>query len=309
MKYLFSLVLVAFAFSSCGDDAKTSDIEALPLNNKKQELSYLMGADVAKQLVQDPNLSKYDLKEIISGFDAALKNPQLFDQGCQAKLQEFVGPNPQAGEFNMSVAKEASNCIGKYFGQNFIVGWKSANALQEFDLKYVKYGFELALNKQDTLIKAEVAQTMVADFMNSVNSRISIDVEKKEKAFFAKVKSMPNTVEIEQSIYLQTLKAGNGGSPLNSDDVKAHYVLFNVNGDTLQSSLGQPDVPIFNLGGVIPGWTIGIPKMKKGGKYKLYVPQALAYGKNTPDPATIPPFSTLVFYVELIDFGKPGTIK
>ncbi len=308
MKRILIIASISLFIISC-DDKKKGDIQELPLQSQKQELSYLMGADVAKQLVQDPNLSKYDSKEISKGFELALKDPTLFNEGCQAKIQEFVGPNPQAGEFNMSVVKEACNCIGKYFGQNFINGWKSANALSKFDLKYVKYGFNLALNKQDTLIKPEVAQKIMSEFMTTINSRLAAEVEKNEAKFFAQVKTFPNTIEIEQGIYLQTLQAGNGGSPTNSDDVKAHYVLLNVHCDTLQSSLAQPEIPVFNLGAVIPGWTIGIPKMKKGGKYKLYVPQALAYGKDSPDPATIPPFSTLVFYVELIDFGKTGTIK
>ena len=171
------------------------------------------------------------------------------------------------------------------------------------------YGFGLGLKKEDTLIKKELKETMLKDFMVKINTRVMAEVTKKETAYFNKVKQMASIKELPNGLYMETIKAGTGGSPTAASDVKAHYVLMNTEGDTLQSSLNAPQIPVFNLGGVIPGWTVGIPFMKKGGKYKLYVPQNMAYGKDSPDPNSIPPFATLVFYVELVDFGPIGTIK
>jgi FKBP-type peptidyl-prolyl cis-trans isomerase len=305
MKKIILASLLFAVTASCGDDKGTA--ESLPLTTQKQQLSYLMGADNAGQLLQDPNFAKYDKAELLKGFETGLNDEKSFDQACQQTIQDLLGPTQQ--EFNQKHAKEASLCIGKFIGGMFKTSWEQAKSFNEFDKKYLVYGFNLGLNKGDTLIKKEAKEAMLKDFMTKVNNRVMAEVTKKETAFFSKVKAMKGIQELPQGLYLETIKAGTGGSPTAVSDVKAHYVLMNTNGDTLQSSLTAPQIPVFNLGGVIPGWTVGIPFMKKGGKYKLYVPQNMAYGKNSPDPNTIPPFSTLVFYVELVDFGPMGTIK
>jgi FKBP-type peptidyl-prolyl cis-trans isomerase FkpA len=306
MKKIILASLLLAANFACGDDAKDAG-KVLPLDTQKQQISYLMGADNAGQLLQDPNFAKYDKDQILKGFEEGLENEKSFDQACQQTIQSLLGQNQQ--EFNQKYAKDASLCIGKFIGGMFKTSWEQAKSYNEFDKEYLIYGFSLGLKKEDTLIKKELKETMLKDFMVKVNTRVMAEVTKKETEFFSKVKQMAGIKELPNGLYMETIKAGAGGSPTATSDVKAHYVLMNVKGDTLQSSLNGPQIPVFNLGGVIPGWTIGIPFMKKGGKYKLYVPQNMAYGKDSPDPNSIPPFSTLVFYVDLVDFGPMGTIK
>ncbi|WP_343632391.1 FKBP-type peptidyl-prolyl cis-trans isomerase [Fluviicola sp.] len=303
-KIILASLLLAITFA-CGDDKEKGRV--LPLNTQKQQISYLMGADNAGQLLQDPNFAKYDKDQILKGFEQGLTDEKSFDAACQTTIQNLLGPTQQ--EFNEKYAKDASLCIGKFIGGMFKSSWKQAKSYDEFDKEYLVYGFELGLKKEDTLIAKDVKATMLKDFMTKINTRVMGEVTKKETAFFNKVKQIASIKELPNGLYMETIQAGTGGSPTATSDVKAHYVLMNTEGDTLQSSLNGPQIPVFNLGSVIPGWTIGIPFMKKGGKYKLYVPQNMAYGKDSPDPNTIPPFSTLVFYVELVDFGPMGTVK
>ncbi len=303
-KIILASLLLSFTFA-CGDDKE--GVKALPLTTEKQRISYLMGADNAGQLLQDPNFAKYDKDQILKGFEEGLDNEKAFDPACQTTIQNLLGAHQQ--EFNQKYVKDASLCIGKFIGGMFKSSWKQAKSFNEFDKKYLVYGFSLGLKKEDTLIKKEVKETMLKDFMVKINTRVMAEVTKKETAFFSKVKQIATIKELPNGLYMETIQPGTGGSPTATSDVKAHYVLMNTEGDTLQSSLNGPQIPVFNLGGVIPGWTIGIPFMKKGGKYKLYVPQNMAYGKDSPDPNTIPPFSTLVFYVELVDFGPMGSVK
>lgn len=305
MRALLYTTLVALVLFSC-DSKDENAIEELPMKSYKQEISYLIGADHAHQMDKDPNFDKYNKEEIIKGFEEGLKNPGVYDANCENSIRSLIGEDQT--QFNEAFKDPASNCIGKFLGSMFKESWNQIKAMNEFEEKYIVYGFKLAMYKKDTLIEESVKQRMLSEFMTKVNSRLTAEVDRVEKVFFDEVKKKKGIQELPQGIFMETIKASNGASPTISDDVKCHYVLMNTNGDTLQSSLGDQPI-VFNLGQVIPGWTVGIPFMKKGSTCKLYVPQAMAYGKNSPDPNTIPPFATLVFYIELIDFGKTGTLK
>lgn len=99
-------------------------------------------------------------------------------------------------------------------------------------------------------------------------------------------------------IYIET-KKGSGAKPTANDIVKVHYTGKLLDGTTFDSSVDRGQPVEFPLNQVIPGWTEGLQLMAKGGKAKLIVPSTIGYGPRGQGP--IPPFSTLVFDVELID--------
>ncbi len=84
--------------------------------------------------------------------------------------------------------------------------------------------------------------------------------------------------------------------------MKVNYTGTLVDGTVFDSSAQRGQPAEFPLDGVIPGWTEGIQKIGKGGKIKLYVPPELGYGDE--GRPGIPPGSTLIFDVELLDI-KP----
>lgn len=87
--------------------------------------------------------------------------------------------------------------------------------------------------------------------------------------------------------------------PKPSNTVKAEYNGYLLNGQVFDAS--KPGQPIeFPLSGVIPGWTEGLQKLKKGGKAKLIIPAELGYGSR--EAGSIPPNSILVFDVKLVDW-------
>lgn len=103
-------------------------------------------------------------------------------------------------------------------------------------------------------------------------------------------------------IAITMLKEGSGASPKASDTVKVHYRGTLTNGQEFDSSYKRNEPAAFPLNRVIPCWTEGVQKIKVGGKAKLVCPPNLAYGsRGVPG---IPPNSTLVFEVELLDIAK-----
>ena len=103
-------------------------------------------------------------------------------------------------------------------------------------------------------------------------------------------------------IGITMLKEGTGANPKVTDTVKVHYRGTLENGQEFDSSHKRGQPATFPLSRVIPCWTEGVQKIKVGGKARLVCPPNLAYGnQNVPG---IPPGSTLIFEVELLDIVR-----
>jgi FKBP-type peptidyl-prolyl cis-trans isomerase len=122
--------------------------------------------------------------------------------------------------------------------------------------------------------------------------------------FFADLKKKPGIVVLPDGLAYEIIKPGTGDYPKATDVVKVNYTGTLVNGTKFDSSIDRGEPAEFALNEVIPGWTEGIQKINKGGKIKLYIPSNLAYGEDSKPP--IPPNSTLIFDVDLLDF-HPAT--
>lgn len=101
---------------------------------------------------------------------------------------------------------------------------------------------------------------------------------------------------------VEELKTGEGTVAEPGKTVSVHYTGTLTNGTKFDSSLdrGQPFSFVLGAGNVIKGWDQGVANMKVGGKRKLTIPPQLAYGDQGAGDI-IPPGSTLIFEVELLD--------
>ena len=108
-------------------------------------------------------------------------------------------------------------------------------------------------------------------------------------------------VGTEAELKFEEIVEGTGPSPQPGQDVTVHYTGTLENGAKFDSSLdrGKPFTFKIGVGQVIKGWDQGVMTMKVGGKRKLIVPPHLGYGSRGVGP--IPPNSTLIFEVELLD--------
>ena len=106
-------------------------------------------------------------------------------------------------------------------------------------------------------------------------------------------------------LYYVMSAEGNGEMPEKGDIVMVHYTGKLIDGTVFDSSIERGEPIKFPIGTnrVIPGWDEGIMLMSKGEKGMLYIPYYLAYGPEGSAPV-IPPFSNLIFEVELVDFQK-----
>ncbi len=308
MRKYFLLTSLGLLLFSC---ANSEEKEAVKLTSFKDKISYALGADHARAITEsgDPNYGKYDLVKMVDGFEQGLKNKESFDESCKTTLMKLYGNSGRS--FDPKFAVKGSECIGKLSGVIFNSSWTKNKALDKIDLKLVIKGFTDGLNKVDTIIKRDEQSMMIQNFMFDI---YKLNGEK----LISDAKKIKGTTITPSGIVVQTIKEGNGTNPVKGGDVLAHYILMNALGDTLQSSFDMVKIykqPLtaFGLANVIKGWQEGIPMMKKGGTYKLYVPYHLAYGEQgmyNPQSKKydIQPYQSLVFYIELINHGPAGSL-
>lgn len=102
----------------------------------------------------------------------------------------------------------------------------------------------------------------------------------------------------------QVISEGTGNTIQSADLVRLHYAL-RVNGRDVESSRTQGQPMETDPQGIIPGLSEGLQLMRKGGKYRVWVPPHLGYGSQVPPGAAFGPNDTLEFDIEIVDVA-PG---
>ncbi len=150
------------------------------------------------------------------------------------------------------------------------------------------------------------AQTIVKDFFAKQEERLNAERAEKGKAakaageqYLADNAKKEGVVTLPSGLQYKVLKEGDGKKPSRTDKVKCHYEGFLIDGTLFDSSVQRGEPAVFGLQQVIAGWTEGLQLMSEGGKYRFFIPYMLGYGASGAG-ASIPPYSTLVFDVELI---------
>jgi FKBP-type peptidyl-prolyl cis-trans isomerase FkpA len=119
-------------------------------------------------------------------------------------------------------------------------------------------------------------------------------------AFAEKAAKEKGAVKTSSGLVYRSLKDGTGAQASPASTVKVNYKGTFIDGTVFDASDRHGGPATFPLNRVIPCWTEGVAKMKVGGKARLVCPPAIAYGAAGA-PGAIPPNSTLVFEVELLD--------
>ena len=123
-------------------------------------------------------------------------------------------------------------------------------------------------------------------------------------SFLEENKKNPNVKVTASGLQYEVMKEGNGLKPTATSKVKVHYHGTTPSGEVFDSSVKRGEPITFGLNQVIKGWTEGLQLMAVGSKYRLFIPQELAYGANPQPGSAIKPYMPLVFEVELLGIEK-----
>lgn len=144
----------------------------------------------------------------------------------------------------------------------------------------------------------EVAQIKAAEELKALHGeRISKGVQ-----FLAENKSKEGVTTLPSGLQYKIIEKGTGAIPSSADQVTVHYEGKLLDGTVFDSSYKRGEPATFGVTQVIKGWTEILQTMPEGSKWEVYIPQDLAYGER--DSGTIPPFSTLIFTIELIKIAE-----
>lgn len=144
------------------------------------------------------------------------------------------------------------------------------------------------------------AQELLNDYFQKKQKEDAEKAIAEGKVFLEANGKREGVTTTKSGLQYEVLTPGKGErSPKATDTVVCHYEGRLVSGKVFDSSYERNQPAEFGLNQVILGWTEGLQLMSEGAKFRFYIPYLLGYGEQGAGPS-IPPYSTLVFDVELI---------
>ena len=259
--------------AKCGKSAKT-----VKLHSQNDSLNYafgfLNGEEVRAYVLandSDGKMVKEFLENVNKGLSQNVRNPQIVNMG------EQIGKNIKE--------QEPQGLIGE------------PSLVTDFEL--IKQGFINGLYGFTEQFDGQSAGEYIQNALNTIKYG---DTKAKGEQFLAENALKEGVKVTESGLQYEVLKMGKGPKPTATSTVKVHYHGTLIDGTVFDSSVERGEPISFPLDGVIAGWTEGLQLMPVGSKFRFYIPQELGYGAR--NAGSIPPYSTLIFEVELLGIDK-----
>ena len=150
----------------------------------------------------------------------------------------------------------------------------------------------------DYKITRQAAKIYYTNYMTALKKEKTKAARADGEAYLLKNATKKGVITTASGLQYEVMKKGDGPMPTAKDKVEVHYHGTLIDGTVFDSSVDRGKTISFPVMGVIKGWQEALQLMHVGDKLKLTIPQSLAYGKRAAG-ANIPPYSTLVFEVEL----------
>lgn len=259
--------------------------EKAPVNllNSIDSVSYALGVETTNglipYLVQQMNVDTTYMTDFIRGFEDTMdkvRKNSLTAYGAGINVANMVEQRmiPNAKNSLKGVADSINNEI--FFR-----------------------GFIDAIKKDTTVLSMKAAET----YMNDAKER-QVQAQKAAGAAFLKENSQkPGVITLPSGLQYRVLREGNGPVATTDDEVVVKYEGRLIDGTVFDSSYTRKEqTNKFKPTQVIKGWTEALTLMPQGSMWELYIPENLAYGNR--QAGQIPPYSTLIFKVELEEVVK-----
>lgn len=268
------------------NDKKEVAKQAVVLTTSSDSLSYASGIAVTNGLMA------YVQKQL--GVDTAYMAD--FIQGFNEAVAGMNDKRQKARIAGMEIAEQLNGRMLSGIKEEL----KDANDSIVDALFY--RGFTDILTNDTTVMNMAKAEMLQQEKMNANRKAKTEKLIKMGRDFLAENGKKAGIITTPSGLQYEVLKKGEGEVPQKTDKVKCHYEGRLIDGTVFDSSIKRGEPAVFGLNQVIRGWTEALSLMPVGSKWRLYIPQELGYGER--QAGQIPPYSTLIFDVELLSIEK-----
>ena len=305
MKYKLFFLALAAALCVVSVDAKKKD--------KKEAAQPKTEAAVVLKSSSD-SLSYAGGYANTNGLIPFLQQQYRVDTAYMADFIQGLKDAKEKGNDPRFVAYSAGAQIQQMLEQRMISGLKTAlqDATDSLDVNLFYAGFLAALNNDSTLFKQESAMKYFEEGMKrndeAKKEKLYGENRRKGEQFLAQNSTKDSVVTLPSGLQYKVLTMGTGPKPKATQEVHVKYEGRLIDGKVFDSSYTRKDqVTKFRANQVIKGWTEALQLMPVGSKWELYIPQELGYGDR--QSGQIPPYSALIFTVELVDITPDAPAK
>lgn len=184
--------------------------------------------------------------------------------------------------------------LGMGIGQNLLSMGVKDMSIEDF----IKGISDVLSGNKTELTHSEAQKIVNEHFQKLAEEAYAVNKNAGEK-FLAENAKKEGVTTLPSGLQYEVIKEGNGKKPSATDRVQCHYEGTLIDGTIFDSSIKRGEPAVFGVNQVIKGWVEALQLMQEGAKWRLYIPYDMAYGEHGAGEM-IPPYSALVFDVELI---------
>lgn len=194
--------------------------------------------------------------------------------------------------------KAVSYCVGMSLGGSLL-----QQNLQGISTAVLAEAIQDAFDGKEMKYTPEEANTIIQNFLNAEGEKKFGKNKEVADAFLAENTKKEGVTTTASGLQYEVIDAGSGDKPGPQSNVTVHYHGTLIDGTVFDSSIERGQPASFGVNQVIKGWTEALQLMPKGAKYRLYIPQDLAYGATPHHGGPIEPYMALIFDVELLEIA------
>lgn len=194
--------------------------------------------------------------------------------------------------------KAVSYCVGMSMGGSLM-----QQNLKELSPEILMEAIKDVFEGNQMKYSPEEANQIIQKYISAQGEKV-FGANKEASELFLKENAQKESIKVTSSgLQYEILESGSGEKPSPTSNVTVHYHGTLIDGTVFDSSVQRGQPASFGVNQVIPGWTEALQLMPQGSKYRLYIPQDLAYGANPHPGGPIEPYMALIFDVELLEIA------
>ena len=200
---------------------------------------------------------------------------------------------------NLPIMTEVLNNVSYAIGLSVASSLKEQN-LDLLDPTVLSNAIKDVFENKTPKFSPNEAQDIIQNYLKELSEQQFAKNKEEGEAFLTENGSKTGITTTASGLQFEVVVEGTGKTPSATDVVEVHYHGTLINGNVFDSSIERGTPATFGVNQVIKGWTEALQLMKEGSKYRLYIPQDLAYGAHPHPGGPIEPLMALIFDVELI---------